>query len=233
MRRFAALQKMLICATKRRGWPSSGTARIINADPHAVTNLLRCTRWLLIVSAISLLTYSAFVFAEAGFFQRAENAQLNRHKNAATSDRSGDLVAGSLRVSNAAGNPALIGRIEIPRLALSVIVMEGTSAKDLRRAAGHIAGTSLPGQPGNIGISAHRDTFFRPLRNIAPNDAIMLTTTTGEYRYRVLSTTIVAPEEVAVLAPGVGETVTLVTCYPFYFVGPAPKRFIVRAERVS
>jgi sortase A len=110
--------------------------------------------------------------------------------------------------------------------------MEGTSSKTLRRAAGHIAGTSLPGQPGNIGISGHRDTFFRPLRHIERNDLITLTTVSGEYRYRVLSTSVVGPDDVAVLEPGADEILTLVTCYPFYFVGPAPNRFIVRAQRV-
>ena len=126
----------------------------------------------------------------------------------------------------------LIGRIEIQRLGLSAIVVEGTTSTTLRRAVGHIPGTALPGQPGNIGISGHRDTFFRPLRNILQNDIITLTTLLGEYRYRVVSTRIVGPNDVAVLDPSQDEILTLVTCYPFYFVGSAPDRFIVRAERV-
>ena len=89
-----------------------------------------------------------------------------------------------------------IGRLEISRLGLSVIVIEGTGTTTLRRAAGHIAGTALPGEPGNVGISGHRDTFFRPLRNIRKNDIITLTTLLGEYRYRVVSTTIVGPSDV-------------------------------------
>ena len=127
----------------------------------------------------------------------------------------------------------MIGRMDIPRLGLSAIVMEGTSTVILRRAVGHISGTALPGQPGNVGISGHRDTFFRPLRKIEPNDIITLTTIGGEYRYRVLSTRVVGPDDVAVLDPGENETLTLVTCFPFYFVGPAPDRFIVRAQRVA
>jgi len=118
-------------------------------------------------------------------------------------------------------------------IGLSVMVIEGTGAKALRRAAGHIAGTALPGQPGNIGISAHRDTFFRPLRNIRQDDIITLTTMGGEYRYRVVSTRVVNPSGVEVLGPSQTEVLTLVTCYPFYFVGSAPQRFIVRAERVG
>ena len=127
----------------------------------------------------------------------------------------------------------LIGRIEIPRLGISVIVVEGTAARTLRRSVGHIGGTALPGEPGNVGISGHRDTFFRPLRNIRQGDLVALTTLTGEYRYRVVSTKVVRPEDVAVLDPGSDESLTLVTCYPFYYVGPAPSRFIVRAARAE
>jgi sortase A len=127
----------------------------------------------------------------------------------------------------------MIGRIDIPRLGLSVIVIEGVGATALRHAAGHIPGTAMPGQPGNVCISGHRDTFFRPLRHIRQDDIITVTTTLGEYRYRVLSTRIVRPSNVAVLAAGGNETLTLITCYPFYFVGPAPSRYIVRAERVG
>jgi len=103
----------------------------------------------------------------------------------------------------------------------------------LRRAAGHIRGTGLPGHSGNIGIAGHRDTLFRPLQNIRQDDVIMLTTLQGEYRYRVVSTKIVKPSDVDVLSPDGQEILTLVTCYPFYFVGPSPDRFIVRAERVT
>jgi sortase A len=127
----------------------------------------------------------------------------------------------------------LVGRIEIARLGLSVMVVEGDDGKILRRAAGHVPGTALPGQSGNVGITGHRDTFFRPLRNIQKDDVITLTALQGEYRYRVVSTKIVSPDDVSVLDPTSGEVLTLVTCHPFYFVGAAPNRFIVRAERVK
>ena len=214
---------------RRPGSPSSAIRRITNVDPagrRAMKSLLRAVRLLLITAAVLLLTYSAFVFADAGIFERAKNAELNRGLNTAGLKRT------ALSLPVLPSDAGLIGRLEIPRLALSVIVMEGTSAKNLRRAAGHIIGTALPGEPGNIGVSAHRDTFFRPLRNISKNDSITFTTRKGEYRYRVLSTVIVSPDDVAVLAAGADDTLTLVTCYPFYFVGPAPKRFIVRAQRV-
>jgi sortase A len=93
-------------------------------------------------------------------------------------------------------------------------------------------GTALPGAAGNVGISAHRDSFFRPLRDVRRDDIIVFTTLAGKFRYRVVSTRIVLPTEVSVLNPSSKEVLTLVTCYPFFFIGPAPDRFIVRAERV-
>jgi sortase A len=133
------------------------------------------------------------------------------------------------------GPPAkrsVIGRLEIPRLNLAVMVREGADEGTLSRAVGHIPGTALPGNIGNVGLAGHRDTFFRPLRNIRANDMIELETQNGAYRYVVKSTRIVTPRDVSVLQASGGETLTLVTCYPFYYVGSAPKRFIVHAALV-
>jgi sortase A len=130
------------------------------------------------------------------------------------------------------GRPArrsVIGRLEIPRLRLAVMVREGADESTLSRAVGHIPGTALPGNVGNVGLAGHRDTFFRALRNIHADDTIDLETTARKYRYIVKSTRIVTPRDVSVLEASGGETLTLVTCYPFYYVGSAPKRFIVRA----
>jgi sortase A len=130
----------------------------------------------------------------------------------------------------------LVGRLEIPRLGLSTIVLEGVEDHTLRRGAGHIPGTGLPTEPGavgNIGIAGHRDSFFRPLKGIGKNDIITLTTPEGAYRYQVEWTRIVAPEDTEVLAQGGAPELTLVTCYPFYYVGSAPQRFIVRAQRIG
>jgi sortase A len=124
---------------------------------------------------------------------------------------------------------SVIGRLEIPRLQLAVMVREGADEGTLSRAVGHIPGTALPGSVGNVGLAGHRDTFFRPLRNIRADDMIELETTGGTYRYIVKSTRIVTPRDVSVLEASGGETLTLVTCYPFYYVGSAPKRFIVHA----
>ncbi len=127
----------------------------------------------------------------------------------------------------------VVGRLRIPRLSLEVMVREGASESTLRRAVGHIPGTGLPGQTGNVALAGHRDTFFRPLRNIRKDDAIDLDTGHGTLRYLVTSTEIVSPRDVSVLKASSGKTLTLVTCYPFYYVGSAPKRFIVRAVEVQ
>jgi len=126
-----------------------------------------------------------------------------------------------------------LGRIEIRAIGLEAMIMEGTDAKTLRRAVGHISGTPLPGQQGNVAIAGHRDTFFRALRNVREDDEITLTTLGGFYGYRVDSIKVVEPDDTAVLDNSDAAILTLVTCYPFYFVGPAPKRFVVRAHRVS
>jgi sortase A len=130
-------------------------------------------------------------------------------------------------------NDALIGRLVIPRLQLGEIVREGDGESTLSLALGHIPGTALPGQGGNVGVAGHRDTLFRDLRSIGRNDRIQFQTLAGNYVYRVESIQIVKPTDVAVLAPGRYPQLTLVTCYPFYYVGPAPDRFIVKARQVS
>ena len=193
-------------------------------------SLRQALQWIqraLVGGAIVTLAYCAFVLADSAIFQHREKVLLQRRLH--------DGIASPVAVKAApfTGPAGSIGRIEIARLGISVMVAEGTGGRTLRHAAGHITGTAMPGQPGNIGISAHRDTFFRPLRNIQRDDLIVLTTRTGEYRYRVVSTKVVNPSDVAVLNSDGTEILTLVTCYPFYFVGPAPRRFIVRAERIA
>jgi sortase A len=128
---------------------------------------------------------------------------------------------------------SLIGRIEIPSAGVSALVLEGVDKKTLRRGAGHIPGTALPRWNGNVGLAAHRDSFFRGLKDIGKNDIITLETLDGTYRYQVAWTEIVLPEDTHVLEETDEPALTLVTCYPFYYVGSAPKRFIVRAHRVG
>jgi sortase A len=127
----------------------------------------------------------------------------------------------------------IVGRLTIPRLHVRAIVREGDSDRALKIALGHIPGTALPGQRGNVGIAGHRDTLFRALAGVAANDDIAFETAYGNYAYRVESTQIVKPEDVEVLAPGSSRELTLVTCYPFDYIGSAPDRFIVKARLVS
>ena len=128
---------------------------------------------------------------------------------------------------------SLVGRIEIPRIDVSAIVLEGVDKKTLRRGVGRIPETALPGEGGNVGLAAHRDSFFRGLKDIRKNDIITLKTLDDTYYYRVDWTEIVLPEDTHVLADSGAPELTLVTCYPFYYVGSAPKRFIVRAQRID
>lgn len=204
---------------------------------ESLKGILRWTQRILFAAAISLLAYAGIVVLDAWNFQRTERLRLEELRTERQAVEDTAPAQPSTAVPAIPPPPAegeLVGQLEIPRLDLSVIVVAGTTKAILRRAAGQIAGTSMPGEPGgNIGISAHRDTFFRPLRNIRTDDLITLTTSAGEYRYRVVSIKVVKPNRVEVLDPDGTEALTLVTCHPFYFVGSAPNRFIVRANRVE
>lgn len=137
-----------------------------------------------------------------------------------------------------------LGRVAIGRLHVSAMVREGVDKNVLSTAVGHVPTTSLPGQLGNFAIAAHRDTLFRALKDIRLDDTVTIETASGTYTYKVLATKIVKPSDVSVLRsdgggliPGKGETnsrlLTMITCYPFYYVGSAPKRFIVQGELIS
>ncbi len=123
--------------------------------------------------------------------------------------------------------------LRIPRIGVVVPVLEGTDDFSLNRGVGHIEGTPRPGEPGNVGIAGHRDGFFRGLKDVAAGDRIEMVTAKGTETYRIDRITIVAPEEVSVLDATPSPHVTLVTCYPCYFVGDAPQRYIVRGTRIE
>jgi sortase A len=190
-------------------------------------------RWLrraLLIAGASLLAYCAFVWIDAWRFQR-QGERLLMSLPAPAAPAVPGIPSAPPAKAPSKGEP--IGRMEIPRLDVSVIVAEGSDEPVLRRAVGHIPGTALPGQTGNTALAGHRDTFFRPLRNIRRDDVIRFTTLQGDYEYRVVSTSIVDPRDVAVLDSDGSEELTLITCYPFYFVGHAPRRFVVRAQRAG
>lgn len=128
----------------------------------------------------------------------------------------------------------IIGRVDIPRIKLSAAVAEGDDEKTLGKAVGHLPDTPLPWQRrGNVALAAHRDGLFRPLEKVRLDDEVRVVTARGEYHYRVKKTHIVDPDDVWVIAPTDAPTITLITCYPFSFVGNAPRRFIVQAELVE
>ncbi len=129
--------------------------------------------------------------------------------------------------------PPPLAVLRIPKIHLEVAVLRGADEMTLNRAVGHIDDTALPGTDGNSGIAGHRDGFFRGLKDVAPDDVIELETLRGKEIYRIERIWIVAPEDVSVLDPTPTQSLTLVTCYPFYHVGPAPQRYIVRAVRTK
>jgi sortase A len=135
-------------------------------------------------------------------------------------------------ILNRPSGTTTVGMIEIPAVGLATRVLEGSNAGTLRLAVGHIPGTALPGPSGNVGLAGHRDTFFRALRRIKVGDEIRFTTVAGRFKYRVISLRIVLPNAIEVLKDTQLPTLTLVTCYPFDFIGTAPERLIVHAEMV-
>jgi sortase A len=201
--------------------------------PHASPPPRRALRWLerlLLVVGLLSLGYYGYVSAEAALYQAYETRQLEAIlASVSTRGRDAPAPAAVPRVQPAPGS--IVGRIEIKRLGLSAIVRAGSDARTLRLAVGHIPGTSLPGESGNVGLAAHRDTFFRRLGEVRHDDEIRLVLPGETFSYRVDGTRIVEPADIWVLDPTDRPALTLVTCYPFSFVGSAPQRFIVRAYR--
>ena len=191
----------------------------VSRRPRAI----RWTRDLLFLVGVAALTYVGFTLLEAKLYESsAVDALLAQSETAANTN----VLKSTIRGGD------VLGRIDVPRLGLSVAILQGTSLRTLRLGAGHIEGTPLPGEPGNSGIAGHRDTFFRSLKDIRKDDEIQFQTATGLLRYEVDWTKIVGPDDMSVLrSSGDDSTLTLVTCYPFYLVGPAPKRFVVHARK--
>jgi sortase A len=182
------------------------------------------TRRIFMLSGILALAYVALTLFNARLFQNAANRTLEQQIHAEeqhSASPSGPAVK----------EGDVLGKIEIPRLGLSVAVLQGTTSKTLLLGVGHIQGTALPGEVGNIGIAGHRDTYFRVLKDIRRDDEIRLQTASGVTRYEVDWIQITAPRDGDIVAPKSESTLTLVTCYPFYYVGAAPERFVVHAHR--
>ena len=166
------------------------------------------------------LAYAACVVTEAKTYQTNELRRFERARQTAAAEP--PLVE---------GGP--IGEIRIPRLGLAAMVLQGDSDEVLHLAVGHLAETALPGDSGNVVLAGHRDTFFRPLRSVQVGDVITMNTRGGAFTYMVESTSVVPPTDLRVLRPTGRRTLTLITCFPFAYIGSAPDRFIVRASETA
>jgi len=189
----------------------------VTIKTNRVVSWIEASLWTVGCLAIG---YCAFIWGRAYYDQSQANWALNH------------VLPGDpgTATPKAAAEGSLVGRIDIPRLDLSVIVFEGTSDDTLARGVGHLHGTAAPGHIGNLVLAAHRDTYFRALRDIRQGDQISVKAPDGDYQYSVDSTAIVQPTQTEVIRPTDDATLTLITCYPFNYIGAAPERFIVRAH---
>ena len=178
---------------------------------------MRRTGAVAIVVGVAMLSYVAGVLLQA----RAYRSAFHGPSPASAASAAPHLVDG-----------AAIGEVRIDRIGMRAVISQGESDAVLRVGAGHLIDTPWPGQPGNVVIAGHRDTIFRPLRNVREGDIVDVTTETTVAHYRVVSTRVVPPTDLSVLKPSEGNSLTLITCYPFSFIGRAPERFVVRAVEV-
>ncbi len=223
--------------------------------PKPSSPVLKWARRSLLFGGLAALAFSAYVYVDAGVYQRYQDWSFDRawagkeagvgaflHEEVLGGDATIQPTANvakppgreaSILGASPVFDASVIGRIEIPRLRVHAIVKEGVDERTLRRAVGHVPETVLPGVQGNVGLAGHRDSFFRGLKDVRRNDRIVMETHDTRYEYEVESFRIVGPDDVDVLAPTHDSVLTLVTCYPFHYVGNAPRRFIVRARQVS
>jgi len=185
----------------------------------------------LLATGLALGAWCAIVLVEARFTRSLAPVKVTM----TLPGDAGENTTGRGAIARRPAPPvgSVVGKLEIPSLRLSTTVLEGTDDATLRRGSGHIEDTPFPGEHGNIGIAGHRDTVFRPLKHVKAGDAMTLTTADRTYRYEIVKTFIVNPEDVYVLDPTAEPTLTLVTCYPFEYIGHAPRRFIVQARLVD
>ena len=212
--------------------PASAGDRAAGARSRAFWTLVEAVAW---ATAIVCLAYVSVRHIDSVNANRESLRRFIELKNADRHRASVDLTLWSApriaawHKARDLTSPTPLAILRIPRIHLDVPVLEGTDELTLDRAVGHIENTAMPGGGGNVGIAGHRDGFFRGLMNVVPGDAIQLDTLHGSETFRIERTWIVSPEDVSVLDPTSERSLTLVTCYPFYFVGPAPQRYIVRA----
>ena len=196
-------------------------------------HLLRWAERLLVIVGVAMLVWCALLVADARIAQSVARQALEAASHV---DRSAyppsDVTTGVPLEPLRLVTGSAVAALSIPRVHLSAMVLHGSDAQTLRRGLGHLEHTPLPGEPGNVVIAGHRDSFFSPLRDVKLGDDVFADTTQGRVHYRVTSMRVVNPHEVSVLDPTDEATLTLITCYPFWVLGPAPDRFVVRATRV-
>jgi len=179
---------------------------------------------------ISCVVWAGTSWLSAVIYQSGHS--VSRERPASSLDQS-DADRAPITEGTRLAASAPIGHLDIPRLGLSAVVAQGDDENTLRVAVGHLPDTPLPWQEGNSALAGHRDSFFRPLRRIHVGDEIQFAARQGRFRYRVTRHTVVEPDELWVLDASPTAALTLITCYPFDFVGPAPRRFVVQAERIA
>jgi sortase A len=176
-----------------------------------------------------LIGYCVWVFLDA---QAEQRALLSRLDQVGSDAEPGILpIAWETRHETLASG--LVGRIEIKRLHFSAMIVGGNSHASLRQGVAHLLDAAYPGERGNVALAGHRDTYFRPLKDLQEGDLIRITTPDGTFSYEVDSLMIVPPSRGDLVQPSRVPELTLVTCYPFYWIGPAPKRFIGRARPIE
>jgi sortase A len=185
-------------------------------------------RVLLLAGAL-LIGYCVWALLDA----RAEQGTLSSRLDQVGSDAETGMVPVAWETRHEALLSGLVGRIRIERLGFSAMIVDGDSHANLRQGVAHLADTAYPGERGNVALAGHRDTYFRPLKDLEEGDVIRITTPDGTFSYEVDSLMIVPPSRGDLVQPSRVPELTLVTCYPFYWIGPAPKRFVVRARPVG
>jgi sortase A len=185
----------------------------------------------LLAAGLALALWCAFVLVRAEYVRRMPVPPAEASAPRLPGEGGDPVKPPRVTVSLPAGT--WIARLEAPSAKLTATILEGSDDRTLERGAGHIEGTAYPGQSGNLGIAGHRDTVFRRVRHVRTGDPLTVTTADRVYEYKVTDTWIVEPTDVWVLDPTSQSTLTLVTCYPFDFLGHAPRRFIVRADLVG
>jgi LPXTG-site transpeptidase (sortase) family protein len=196
-------------------------------------------RWIvraLVVVAVVCLGWAGFAWLRAAQFEREGRDRFEQSREnvaAAARPPSAEPMAAEPMAPEPIKTNDVIGILEIPRLGFSEIVAEGDGDDTLDVAIGHLPDTPLPWHPGNSAMAGHRDAQFRPLKDVRVGDRLLLQTQHGTLEYELRETLIVDPDDVWVLDPTDERTLTLITCYPFYFVGNAPQRFVIKAEAVD